>query len=69
METEFVASCKKWQEDLSSLLNVIHDEASAGEFAAFIAYAISFPEAFLALVDTYDVVRYAPSFIHHHPSS
>lgn len=39
------------------MMKVLHDEASPGEFAAFIAYATSFPEAFLALVDTYDVVR------------
>ena len=25
--------------------------------AAFIAYAIAFPDGFLALVDTYDVIR------------
>ena len=34
------------------------DEANKGELAAFVAYAIAFPQSFLALVDTYDVLRY-----------
>jgi len=42
---------------LAELLNVICDEANQGELAAFIAYAIAFPNSFLALVDTYDVIR------------
>lgn len=33
------------------------DEANKGELAAFVAYAIAFPKGFLALVDTYDVLR------------
>lgn len=33
-------------------------EANDGEFAAFIAYALAFPKGFLALIDTYDVLRF-----------
>lgn len=34
------------------------DEASEGELAAMVSYAIAFPDGFMALVDTYDVKRY-----------
>ncbi|KAF1780969.1 Nicotinate phosphoribosyltransferase family [Phytophthora cactorum] len=33
-----------------------HTQTNDGELAAFIAYAIAFPDAFLALVDTYDTL-------------
>ena len=32
-------------------------EASRGEMAAFISYALAFPMGFLCLLDTYDVIR------------
>ena len=32
-------------------------EANDGEFAAFIHYAAAFPTSFLALIDTYDVIK------------
>uniref|UniRef100_A0A915DJY6 Nicotinate phosphoribosyltransferase n=1 Tax=Ditylenchus dipsaci TaxID=166011 RepID=A0A915DJY6_9BILA len=36
---------------------VSRSEVSEGELAAFCAYAIAFPTQFLALIDTYDVLR------------
>ncbi|RWS31119.1 nicotinate phosphoribosyltransferase-like protein [Leptotrombidium deliense] len=56
-EIDFVALCKNWHKDLSIQLNLIGNEASEGELAAFVAYAIAFPDCFMALVDTYDVLR------------
>ncbi len=37
---------------------VLSSEANKGELAAFISYALAFPEGFLCLLDTYDVIRY-----------
>ncbi|CAI4227738.1 unnamed protein product [Auanema sp. JU1783] len=36
---------------------VAKSEVNEGELAAFVAYAIAFPDSFLALIDTYDVLR------------
>lgn len=36
---------------------VVDAEVSDGELTAFVAYAIAFPQGFLALIDTYDVLR------------
>ncbi|EFO86918.1 hypothetical protein CRE_13822 [Caenorhabditis remanei] len=36
---------------------VVQSEVSDGELTAFVAYAIAFPDSFLALIDTYDVLR------------
>lgn len=33
-----------------------HENTNEGELAAFVAYATSFPDAFIALVDTYDML-------------
>mmetsp|Transcript_29861 Transcript_29861/g.39255 ORF Transcript_29861/g.39255 Transcript_29861/m.39255 type:complete len:574 (+) Transcript_29861:153-1874(+) len=44
----FLDIVKQYREDLK-----FHD-TNSGELAAFIAYAISFPSGFLALIDTYD---------------
>ncbi|XP_075545548.1 nicotinate phosphoribosyltransferase isoform X3 [Dermacentor variabilis] len=56
-EVDFMALCCKWRKELTGLFKTIEDEASSGELAAFISYAVSFPQNFLALVDTYDVLR------------
>jgi len=37
--------------------DILGSEANSGELAAFISYALAFPDGFLVLVDTYDVVR------------
>ncbi|XP_054158115.1 nicotinate phosphoribosyltransferase-like [Oppia nitens] len=54
---DFVSVCLKYQNELSQLLDVLQSEISSSELTAFIAYAISFPDQFLALVDTYDMIR------------
>lgn len=54
---DFLALCLKWQDTLSNQFGFLKDQVSEGELAAFCSYAISFPDAFLALIDTYDVVK------------
>lgn len=56
-EVDFMELCYKWRKDLSMVLKTMEDEASEGEFIAFVSYAAAFPTTFLALVDTYDVIR------------
>ncbi|KAL3200769.1 hypothetical protein MRX96_013044 [Rhipicephalus microplus] len=56
-EVDFLALCCKWRKELTGMFKTIEDEASSGELAAFISYAVSFPQNFLALIDTYDVLR------------
>ncbi|XP_060536870.1 nicotinate phosphoribosyltransferase [Cylas formicarius] len=46
-----------WRSKLLPIFNVISTEASEGELAALISFAIAFPEGFMALVDTYEVQR------------
>ena len=38
-------------------LGFLKTECNKGELAAFIAYALAFPSDFLALVDTYNVLK------------
>ncbi|XP_011152750.1 nicotinate phosphoribosyltransferase isoform X2 [Harpegnathos saltator] len=47
----------KYREDIADDLGALSSQASDGEFAALISYAVAFPERFAALVDTYDVKR------------
>lgn len=48
----------EWRRRVSTVIDISPEEASDGELAALISYAIAFPAGFLALVDTYDVKRY-----------
>ncbi|CAG9796522.1 unnamed protein product [Diatraea saccharalis] len=48
----------QWRIKVSAIVDISPEEASDGELAALISYAIAFPTGFLALVDTYDVKRY-----------
>ena len=48
----------KYRDDIASDLEALVTEASDGEFAALIGFAIAFPDGFMALVDTYDIKRY-----------
>ncbi|XP_022339087.2 nicotinate phosphoribosyltransferase-like isoform X1 [Crassostrea virginica] len=54
---KFTPVCIEWQKRLAPVLDFLTDQASEGELAAFIAYAQAFPNGFLALIDTYDVIR------------
>ncbi|CAK1540099.1 unnamed protein product [Leptosia nina] len=54
----------EWRNRLSPLLDASTEEASDGELAALISYALAFPTGFLALVDTYDVKRYRLDGLH-----
>ena len=60
----FTDLCLKYLDEISSQLKIIAEETNKGELAAFISYAIAFPTGFLALVDTYDVLKSGlPNFL------
>ena len=54
---DFVPVVKKWSQQISEVLGVIKSEINIGELIAFSSYAVAFPSGFLALVDTYDVLK------------
>ncbi|KAK2559856.1 Nicotinate phosphoribosyltransferase [Acropora cervicornis] len=45
-----------WLKKVTPVLRVLESEVHLGELTAFSAYAVAFPNQFLALVDTYDVI-------------
>nr|CAI5828587.1 unnamed protein product [Callosobruchus analis] len=48
-----------WRNKILPLFNFTSIEASEGELAALVSFAIAFPDGFMALVDTYEVQRYS----------
>ncbi|CAA0814342.1 Nicotinate phosphoribosyltransferase 2, partial [Striga hermonthica] len=56
---DFVSLVRTWLSRLkrSAVLGGIFSETNQSELAAFVSYALAFPKNFLALVDTYDVMR------------
>ena len=54
---DFVSLTKSWLHKVSPVIGILEEEASDSELAAFISYAIAFPSGFMALVDTYDVMK------------
>ncbi|KAJ1704576.1 hypothetical protein LUZ63_004355 [Rhynchospora breviuscula] len=56
---DFVSLVESWLEKIQALKSSIglYGETNKSELAAFTSYALAFPNNFLALVDTYDVMR------------
>ncbi|GFP78949.1 nicotinate phosphoribosyltransferase [Phtheirospermum japonicum] len=56
---DFVSLVQTWLSKIkrSHALGGIFGETNQSELAAFVSYALAFPKNFLALVDTYDVMR------------
>jgi nicotinate phosphoribosyltransferase len=60
----FADLCLKYLQELGPALRILPEETNKGELAAFVSYAIAFPTNFLALVDTYDVLKSGlPNFL------
>jgi len=60
----FAKLCLQYLNEVGLLMKILPDETNRGELAAFISYAIAFPTNFLALVDTYDVLKSGvPNFL------
>uniref|UniRef100_UPI00398F4D58 nicotinate phosphoribosyltransferase isoform X2 n=1 Tax=Pristiophorus japonicus TaxID=55135 RepID=UPI00398F4D58 len=54
---DFVCLCKEWLARVCRLLQVPQDQINSSELAAFTSYAAAYPRNFIALVDTYSVMR------------
>ncbi|XP_014225980.2 nicotinate phosphoribosyltransferase-like isoform X2 [Trichogramma pretiosum] len=56
-EIDILELACEYRDQIATDVGAIASEASEGELAALISYAIAFPDGFMALVDTYDVKR------------
>ncbi|KAI7728261.1 hypothetical protein M8C21_022963 [Ambrosia artemisiifolia] len=56
---DFIGVVQTWLSKLKrlSILKGVFAETNQSELAAFVSYALAFPDNFLALVDTYDVMK------------
>ncbi|XP_061341777.1 nicotinate phosphoribosyltransferase 2-like isoform X2 [Gastrolobium bilobum] len=56
---DFVSLVQRWLSKIqwSNSLRGVFAETNQSELAAFTSYALAFPDSFLALIDTYDVMR------------
>ncbi|XP_072364149.1 nicotinate phosphoribosyltransferase isoform X2 [Scyliorhinus torazame] len=54
---DFVSLCEMWLVRVCCLLQVPQDHTNSSELAAFVSYAMTYPGNFIALVDTYSVMR------------
>ncbi|KAJ3675161.1 hypothetical protein LUZ60_004203 [Juncus effusus] len=55
---DFLSLCQNWLKNIQTVkLFGVFGETNQSELTAFISYALAFPNNFLALVDTYDVMR------------
>ncbi|XP_031785271.1 nicotinate phosphoribosyltransferase isoform X2 [Nasonia vitripennis] len=54
-QRDLLALSCDYRNQIAADLNALVSEASDGELAALVSYAIAFPDGFMALVDTYDV--------------
>lgn len=57
VDKDFTASAVEWRQKISCMFHIVLSEVNDGELAAFISFAIAFPDGFVALVDTYDVKK------------
>ncbi|CEF60035.1 Nicotinate phosphoribosyltransferase [Strongyloides ratti] len=59
MEVDILNLCKEKIQFLYEIMSwpVDREEISQSELIAFCSYAVAFPDSFLALIDTYDVLR------------
>lgn len=57
VSVDFAKVCIEMRKRLLPTLGVADFQVNSGEFAGFIAYALSFPTSFLALIDTYDSLK------------
>lgn len=57
IETNFMGKCVENRKKVIKHLRITNDEANNGELLAFATYAAAFPENFVGLVDTYDVLK------------
>lgn len=58
-KVDCLALASKFLDELSStvLPGISRREVNEGELRSFVAFAVSFPNGFLTLIDTYDVIK------------